>query len=163
MDKPTTKVDVLKRMHACRQEFYAAIDRIPVEWMTELALYDAWTPKDLIAHLASWDQSLADRIAAWRRGETIPLFDEEMIETMNANFLPRYHDMPLHEVRALEASAFAALEHQVIESSDTEIFEIGHFPGLPIALEELIAGDTYEHYPGHLSDLMVWMQKKGLD
>ena len=163
MNRPKTKVDILKQMHACRQEFYATIERIPQELMTEIALYDAWTPKDLIAHLGAWDQSLADRIAAWRRGETIPLFDEEMIQAMNAHFLMRYHDLPLHEVRAMEASAFAALEHQVIEASETEIFEPGHFAELPVALEELIAGDTYKHYPDHLSDLLVWMQKHGID
>jgi hypothetical protein len=163
MIRPTTKVDVLKQMHACRQDFYAAIDRIPVEWMTEIALYDNWTPKDLIAHLGSWDHSLAERIAAWRRGETVPLFDEDMIEAMNDHFLSRYRDMPLHEVRAMEASAFAALEHQVIESSEAEIFEPGHFPGLYIPLEQMIAGDTYEHYPDHLNDLLLWMQHNGLD
>lgn len=163
MSAPTTKVEVLERMHASRQEFYTTIARIPEELMTEIAVYDAWTVKDVIAHLASWDQSLADRIAAYKRGEEIPFMTEEMIEIMNTNTLMRYRDMPLSEVRALEASAFAALEHQVIEASDEEIFEVGHFPGLPVALEELIGGDTYEHYPDHLSDVLVWMQKNGID
>lgn len=163
MRKPTTKVEVLEQMHASRQHFYATLARIPDELMTEIALYNAWTVKDVIAHLASWDQSLADRIVAYKRGEAVPFMTEDMIETMNATTLTRYRDMPLLEVRAFEASAFAALEHQVIEASEDEIFEPGHFSGLPVALEELIGGDTYEHYPDHLSDVLVWMQKNGMD
>lgn len=160
---PPTKVDILKQMHEGRQDFYATIERIPPELMTEIALYDAWTPKDLIAHIGSWEQSLADRIVAWRRGEPITLFDAQMTDAMNGHFLIRYHDIPLSAVRGMEASAFAALEHQVIELRDDEIFEAGHLSGLSIPLDRLIAGDTYEHYAHHLSDLLVWMQKNGID
>ena len=162
MKTPTTKVDLLKQMHASRQEFYATVDDIPEEMMAKTALYNAWTIKDLIAHLAGWEQSLADRIAAYRRGEEVPFITEEMVDVMNAQFIRRYQDMELYEVRALEASAFAALEYQVIEAADAEIFEPGHFPGLEIPLLDLIAGDTYEHYAGHIADMRDWLRQNGI-
>ena len=163
MQTTTPKVELLKRMHAGRQELYATLDRIPEELMDEIALYDNWTIKDFIAHIGWWEQTTADRIAAWRRGEEVPPITQDMIEAMNAHFLTRYHDMPLYEVRAMEASAFAALEHQVIEATDAEIFDPHRFPGRQSALLDLIAGDSYEHYAEHLPDVLVWMQKHGID
>jgi hypothetical protein len=160
MAHPMTKAELLTRMRAGRQEFYDVINSIPDEHMTEIALYDAWTPKDLIAHIGSWQQNSADRVAMWRRSERPPQIN---VDAINAQTLARYRDTPLQEVRATEAESFAALEQQVMEASDAELFNPHHFPGRKSSLLSLIAADSYDHYPEHLGDLKQWMQKIGLD
>src|SRR5687768_16500160 len=118
-----TKDKLLARMRAGHQEFYDVLARIPEERMDEIALYDAWTIKDFIAHIASWQQNSADRVAMLRRGERPPQIN---VDAVNAQVLARYRDTPLDEVRAMEESSFAALEQQVFEASEAELFEPTH-------------------------------------
>lgn len=35
----------------------------------------AWSPKDLLGHLASWEEYALDALAAWERGERAPIDD----------------------------------------------------------------------------------------
>jgi hypothetical protein len=160
MAHPKTKADLLIRMRAGHQKFYDVLARIPDERMHEIALYDNWSIKDFIAHIASWQQNTADRIAMLKRGERPPQIN---VDAINAQVLERYRDTPLDEVRAMEASSFAALEQQVKEASDAELFEPTHFPGRKSSLVSLIAGDSYDHYPEHLGDARAWMKKIGLE
>jgi hypothetical protein len=163
MAKPTTKAEVLSLMRKSHQEFYNVLSRIPDERMDEIALYDNWTIKDLIAHIGAWQQSLAGRIAALRSNQPPEKVGEHDIDKTNAIFLERYRKTPLAEVRAMEAASFEALEQQVREASEAEIFEPHHFPSYQYALLAPIAGDTYEHYPDHLKDVRAWMRQNGLD
>lgn len=159
MAQSMSKEKLLARMRAGHQEFYDVLARIPEERMNEIALYDAWTIKDFIAHIASWQQNAADRTATLRRGERPAQIN---VDTINAQVLARYRDTPLDEVRAMEAASFAALEQQVTEASEEELFDPNHFPGRKSSLLSLIAGDSYDHYPEHLPDVRAWMQKAGL-
>lgn len=159
MANPTTKADLLTRMREGHQEFQAVMARIPDDRMHEIALYDNWTMKDFIAHIASWEQNTADRIAALKRGEKVSSVD---VDAMNAQFLVKYRDMPLQEVRDMEAAAFAAMEQQVLNATEEELFDASHFPGRKTGLVTLIAGDSYGHYPEHLPDVKMWMKNNNL-
>lgn len=163
MIKPKNKSELLALMRQSHQEFYNVMSRIPDERMDEIALYDNWTIKDLIAHIGAWQQSLAGRITALRTNQPPEAVGEKDIDKTNAIFLERYRKTPLAEVRAMEAASFAALEEQVRAASEEEIFEPHHFAAYKYALLAPIAGDTYDHYPDHLKDVRAWMQQTGLD
>ena len=102
MSEPTTKAELITRMRQSHQEFYNVLARIPDERMDEIALYNAWTIKDFIAHIGAWEQSAADRIATWRRGEQ-PLNIPD-INAVNARLLERYRPKTLSDIRAMEAA-----------------------------------------------------------
>jgi len=163
MTAPTTKADLLDMMQAGHQEFYFVLSRIPDERMEEVALYDNWSIKDLIAHIGSWQKSLAERVEALRQGKQPYEVREDDVDGMNAEFLAQYRDVPLNEVRLMEAASFTAVERQVIDASESELFEANHFPSHSKALVYLIAGDTYDHYPEHLEDVQDWMRRNGLE
>jgi hypothetical protein len=163
MTHPTTKADLLARMRTGHQEFYDVLARIPEERMDEIALYDTWSIKDFIAHIGWWQNSAAERISAARRGETPQSFDE--FETINHEIFERYRYTPLAEVRAMEAESFEAVE-KIVQSitDDGELFDAARYPttnGRQLA--SYAAGNTFGHYADHLPDVLVWMQKNGLN
>jgi hypothetical protein len=63
----------------------------------------------------------------------------------------------------MEVAAFVAIEKQVNEATEAELFDAKAFPGRTTPLHTLIAGDTYEHYPEHLDDVRHWMRSNGWD
>jgi hypothetical protein len=159
---PTTRADLLTHMREARQSFLALLASIPEERMYEIALYDNWTIKDFLAHIGWWEQSTADRIASLRRGEfaTPPIGTTEI----NADVLAKYRETPLNEVRVMESMGFTALETQIEELSEDEIFTAGRFEATERApLLDWIADNTYAHYEEHVGDVTLWMQKNGLE
>jgi hypothetical protein len=52
------------------------LDRLPKAAMTTHGVGGGtWSPKDLIGHLASWQEYALDALAAWERGERAPIDD----------------------------------------------------------------------------------------
>jgi hypothetical protein len=152
MSNPTTKDELLARMHEDRQELLSLLARIPDERMDEIALYDNWSIKDFIAHIGWWAQTAAQRIATTRRGETPPPIDD--YDAVNEEVLERFRDISLAEARDMEQKGFAVVEKQTQELSEAEIFDI-HM--------SWIRGTTYRHYEEHIDDVRAWMRQNGLD
>jgi hypothetical protein len=152
MINPTTKDELLARMHTDRQELLDLLSRIPDAHMDEIALYDAWSIKDFIAHIGWWAQTGAERIAMSRRGEIPPPIDD--YDAVNADVLERFRDISLSEARDIEKRGFAAIQTQTQELSEDEIFHT-HMGW--------IRGPTYAHYEEHIDDVKAWMQQNGFD
>jgi hypothetical protein len=52
------------------------LDRLPKAALTTHGVGGGtWSPKDLIGHLASWEEYALDALAAWERGERAPIDD----------------------------------------------------------------------------------------
>jgi hypothetical protein len=163
MAHPTTKADLLARMQAGHQQFYAVLARIPEERMDEVALYDNWSIKDFIAHIGWWQNSAAERIAAARRGEPVQVFEDE--DQVNHDVFTQYRHTPLDEVRAMEAESYTALEKLVQSISDEgELFDGARYPSTNgRQLASYAAGNSFGHYAMHLDDVRAWMRLNGLD
>ena len=57
-----------------RSEIEELLDRLPKSAMTESGVGGGtWSPKDLIGHLASWEEYALDALVAWERDERAPI------------------------------------------------------------------------------------------
>jgi hypothetical protein len=152
METPTTKAALLKRMADSRQDYLKTLSSIPRERFDEVILYDTWTLKDLIAHIGWWIETGAERVAAVRRGE--PLQQFAYYDPINDEILDRFRHSLLADVQAMEARGWRAMEQQIQETSEAELFDARRFPTLQgRALISLVSEETYEHYETHLNDL----------
>lgn len=152
MDTPTTKAALLKRMAASHQAYLELLTSIPRERFDEVIIYDMWTIKDLIAHIGWWIETGAQRVAAVRRGEALQQF--AYYDPVNDEIFERFKDAPLAQVQAMEARGWQAMEQQVREISEDELFDAERFPTLQgRPLISLVKEETYEHYESHLHDL----------
>lgn len=69
-----TRRQAIRILRRNRAEILELVDRLPRRAMTLAGLGGGeWSPKDLIGHLASWEEYALDALAAWDRGERAPI------------------------------------------------------------------------------------------
>jgi hypothetical protein len=164
--RPGSKIELLERMRAGRQEWDALIARIPDSVRTEPALAGGWSVKDLIAHVAAYENWTAAQIRAANEGRTPTdreLYGvEEMpedpegwdLDRQNAAIYARYKEMPLTEVMTFSSQAFSDLVAAVEGVSEEDITRTGAqaWAG-DTTLLEIIPGQCYDHYAQHADEL----------
>jgi hypothetical protein len=66
--------DAIRILTEQRAETLALLERLPPRARTRPGLGGgAWSPKDLLGHLESWEQHALDALAAWDRNERAPI------------------------------------------------------------------------------------------
>jgi hypothetical protein len=71
---PPTRREALWILERGRSETLALIESLPRSALATRGLGGGdWSPKDLIGHLASWEEYALDALAAWDRGERAPI------------------------------------------------------------------------------------------
>jgi uncharacterized protein (TIGR03083 family) len=153
-----TREELLQHIDAGRAELEAVLAQIPAERMTDPALPNGWSVKDLVAHLAAWEQRAGDLshiLAAGREVEDgVSDFNE-----FNARVYIENRERSLEDVLRTEPEAFLRLRNVAEKFSETDLFDPARFAfldGMP--LMQLIANNSYGHYEEHMGDLRAWIQ-----
>jgi hypothetical protein len=69
-----TRKQAIRTLEEGRARIEELLDRLPKAAMTTRGLGGGtWSPKDLIGHLASWEEQALDALAAWDRDERAPI------------------------------------------------------------------------------------------
>jgi hypothetical protein len=166
------KPEALQHMQAVRAAWQAAVDRIPVERMTEAAETEPWSIKDEIAHVAFYYRRAAGLLGALARGvqpthaelhdhaETMPEFTD--LDSFNATIQARYASMSATEVINAAQRAFADLVAAVEALPD----DLWHSP-TPFTGERSIAAalpfQTWVHYAKHLPPLEMFIYRMAVE
>lgn len=164
--QPGSKTELLERMRAGREEWDALLAQIPESVRTEPALAGGWSVKDLIAHVAAYENWTAAQIRAANEGraptdkelygvEEMPPDPEGWdLDRQNAAIYARYKETPLAEVMTFSSQAFADLVAAVEAVSDEDITRTGaqSWTG-DTTLLEIIPGQCYAHYEQHADEL----------
>jgi hypothetical protein len=164
--RPGTKTELLERMRAGREEWDALIAQVPDSARTEPALAGGWSVKDLIAHVAAYENWTAAQIRAANEGRAptdSELYGvEEMpddpegwdLDRQNAAIYARYKEMPLAEVMTFSSQAFADLVTAVEAASDEDFArsDAQTWTG-DRTLLEIIPEQCYAHYEQHADEL----------
>ncbi len=154
-------LDALLRENArARSELLAALDAVPAARRTEL-WYGEWSLRDIVAHLAAWQEGCAAALESLARGEPprIPGFDEAAGgEAFNAARAAEHrHDSweqvmaLLHAARERHEAAVRALPAAV----DPERYQEGR---TAYRLAAMPGG----HDQGHLEPVLTWRREQGL-
>ena len=164
--RPGNKTELLEQMRAGREEWDALIAQIPDSARTEPALAGGWSVKDLIAHVAAFENWTAAQIRAANEGraptdrelygvEEVTLDPEGWdLDRENAAIYARYKETPLAEVMTFSSQAFADLVAAVEAVSDEDITRTGAQSWTEDStLLEIIPGQCYAHYEQHADDL----------
>ena len=147
MDRTTLLIE----LYAGRERLRAALASLPDAAMHD-RVDDAWTRKDVVAHIGAWERRVIDLLERLRRGE-IPADGAETDE-INARFHAADCDRPLGDVRDAEEAAWRRLLAAVEGATDEELFDPRHFAwtqGDPFA--DWIIGNAHEHIDEHLDQL----------
>jgi hypothetical protein len=164
------KRQFIKRLLAKRDEWEALINQVGFARLNTLpGVCGQWSVKDIVAHIMSYEQYIADRIAEIGHGEAYaPAQNQSQLDTFLARFgypdfgspllnddgpnawiVEKYRNVPMEEVVAQEMNAFHAIVHSLEALSEGQILEHNLF--------ERVAENSYEHYYEHARDIKRWL------
>jgi hypothetical protein len=139
-----------------RVRFFEQLTGLDERTLAESPVFDDWTAKDLLAHVAAWDELFTERmrlVLAGRQGEIASVEPDERNPAIHAE----RRDWTLDQaVRACEQARAAALE-VMAQASDEELHRQRQFPWGGASLRLWMQWRA-EHDANHAADLARWRQ-----
>jgi uncharacterized damage-inducible protein DinB len=151
---PRTVTELLERLTRERE----ALQRAGTDLSDEafVATSVGWSVKDHLAHVSAWERRLVGEVrgdhAVARFGLDEDAFSTTNGDVLNAMLHARHRDDPPAMVRAEFRAAGEALRATLAELTDADLMQPVR-PDDPHVktLDELIAWDTFWHYPEHVA------------
>jgi uncharacterized protein (TIGR03083 family) len=141
--------DLLARIDASWRALHETLDGIPEERQAEPGACGEWSVKDVLGHLALWDENAVEQIPRVLAGHGRAESDVQQIN--DADYAARRDD-PLSRQRAAMERAHAALVERLEAITAADAF----------ALDAAIRDDTYEHYFEHRQEIAAWRMREGI-
>jgi hypothetical protein len=146
------------------------LERLPRSALTTPGIGGGeWSPKDLLGHLASWEEYALDALAAWDRGERAPIDDLQFsISTsrINRQNVERKAPWPLARIRREGAARHAELIAAIGSMTDARwrgpVTERGRKP-LAVRLGGIVGGPAgpFRHEEAHHPSLLAFADRHG--
>ena len=157
-DDYMTADDLLSRARDERERLMALWSELSEAEMTALpGPQEDWSVKDMIAHIAWWQEAMVNWASAALRGEMIA--HTQTVDEVNARVYAENRDMPLAAVLEAFEASFARVESLLERVTDDEINdpELCNINGA--ALKLYIGGNTFVHYADHIDELAAYVKR----
>ena len=145
------RLDLVSLLERTREEEELYIARLSPEELEQVGRVDAWSAKDLMAHLAAWRLRMADRLEGAREESSPPA--DGVPDAENAAIWADYAESSWDEVRHALALGHRRLADSLQALSDDELIDPQRFAwqrGQP--LWRGVAGNGCTHPIMHLAD-----------
>ncbi len=170
------KILFISRLLRERDKFELLVNRVGfARRLTLKGVVGKWSVKDILAHILTYEQFMADRMEEISRGEIYlpsktqnaldefleeygypdfgsPLLDEE---SPNAWVIEKYRNVSLEDIVTQELNAFASIV-SLLETMRESTIEQHN-------LYDRIATNTYKHYREHIRDIRRWLAVNAAD
>lgn len=159
MDDITSKAALAAITQAERQRLETALAGLSDDACVRPATLGPWTIKDMMAHVAAWEQEFLGWYRAGLRGEVSALPDADNIDPINQQLYERDRDLPLAEVRRRFAASYRELLDALDAMRDDDLFTAGRFAWTgdrPLVI--FFRANADEHYAEHADQLAAWRQ-----
>ena len=148
------RATLLADLDRSREAFLAALGEVDAALVTAPGVVGEWSVRDLVVHVAAWDDHGADALslAAAGRGDE---FDYSQTETdaMNERILAEGRATSPRDALVREEEAFGRLRSAVATLDDEML---GLRLGNGDTVEEVIRYDGADHYTEHTEHLRTW-------
>lgn len=147
--------ELLGRAEEARRAFLGAVEGLTEEQMTKPAVGE-WSIKDLLAHVASWDEMALPDIRRIARGDAPALaaFDLKRVDEYNAMIMSLRRHFSLEQARReLDISRMSLLE------------AVGRLPDSALAegqFARALLQICTHHDVEHTEDIQVWRKREGV-
>jgi mycothiol maleylpyruvate isomerase-like protein len=138
----TEAEQIFAKIDAWWSEWIDALDSIDDAEKLTPGVCDDWSVKDLMAHMAVWDIHAAEVAEALAAGRERPDIDGLTGDEFNAEMSARDAGMTLQEARSAMDAAHADM--------------LARLRAVDSLAPELVAEDTYGHYPDHVDQVLFW-------
>jgi uncharacterized protein (TIGR03083 family) len=151
MAEPTSKEALLEEIQSERERLDTTIVALTPDQMTQPGTLGEWAVKDVLAHLAEWEQLLLVWYQAGLRGENPPLptkgYTWDQMDDLNQVIYEKYRARSLEEVLAYYRSSYQQTLEAVKAMSEEELFTPERYTWTKKnRLVDYVVPCTYEHY-----------------
>ncbi|MDQ3695423.1 MAG: ClbS/DfsB family four-helix bundle protein [Chloroflexota bacterium] len=143
--------EAIARIERSWQRLNAELERIPRQRMLEAGAVGVWSIKDLLGHIAYWDNEAPGAGQRHLAGEPDPDYD---FDAINAREAALRADRGLDEQWSEMNQAHQAVVAYIRSQSGDEPTALG--------LCGCLEGYTHEHYDTHAADVRAWRDRAGL-
>jgi len=149
---------LLGELEQARNELRASHQGLSDEEMRRLGAVGEWSVKDVLSHVASWDEVMLPDLVRIARGETPALASVDLesasFDSANAAIMSQRRDLPLAQVLRELDTDHADVTAAVGRLPDSSLAE-GQFGRLLIQI-------TAAHDREHAAGIYEWRRKEGL-
>ena len=171
-----TKKNLIERLLRERDKWELLLNRVGyTRRMTLKGVSGKWSIKDILAHILSYEQYMADRMHEILHHEVYvpcktqtaldafldqfgypdfgsPLLDDDV---PNAWVIEKYKNIALDDVVTQELQAFASIISALEQMPEDMITKHN--------LNDRIANNTYKHYRDHIKDIRAWLKTNAVN
>ena len=154
--------ELIATLEGAQQDFENQISDLDRAKMIEPGVVGDWTVKDIMAHIASWEE----RVLAWAaalsvgvKPEPAPWAGDNLTEEqVNQRIFVRNRDRSLQDVLDHWRAVHQGVIQAVGRMDDEELFERKVAWLGDSAFAEAIPGNSYEHLRHHIEDIRLWRE-----
>jgi hypothetical protein len=146
----TSPEALIKKIEASRVPLLRLYRSVPVTALLEPTLPNGWSVKDLLGHIATWEWAGAEQLNKAAQSDE-PIQTEFEVDAVNRASYEERREWDWEEVEADFNQAHQAM-----------LAAIRLLPSEKLAdetLQQVIAGETWEHYEEHLPELERWHKR----
>jgi hypothetical protein len=147
---PRTLNETIARIEAAWRDWLLALEAVDLDRRCEPGVCGYWSVKDLMAHISLWENEIHEHIQRWRLG--LPTSDLD-VDQMNAAIVAENQGRPYALVRVnmhrAHHEAMIAIQNIQGELDDD--------------IRDRIACETWDHYPEHTDQILVWLKQEQPD
>ena len=163
-DDNENKQDLLTNIRRERTALDDLLAQLHDRAMLAPAREDGWSAKDILAHLAAWEQRLLRWLARWRetgdpgRPEVGVTWDD--FDGLNERDYVVAKEKSLEEVRREAGVSYQAIASALDAMSDDELATRPETADGP-SWSWIVGANTYRHYKEHRAEMEAWWKENG--
>ena len=156
------KQAVLDSLKGARTRLSAVVEGLGEPEKTTVPIFEAWTLRELLAHIGGWATWDLEAIGAIQQGKGFDLSVIRDVDRFNTRLIVERGDWSLDQILAELKETQIAMQELVTSLSDQELFNDGSFQG-PYwdNLAEWLQ-IAWEHEDEHIAQIRVWRDSIGL-
>lgn len=152
-------------MENSHADFLAALDGVSEADMTSERALGDWSIKDLLAHVAFWEEqaiSMLRLVAEGRASDVVRPVNPQQIKSWNAREVANRRDLPLAAIFDGLVANYHELQNAVnaISEEEWQNTRVRSWRGHRQPISLIAALDTYEHYNEHRQQIIGWRQSR---
>jgi hypothetical protein len=157
---------ILERIETERRRLEENLATLSEEQMEVAGVVGAWSVKDLLAHLADWEQRFIGWYEAGLRDEVpeipAPGIGWEELDVLNQQIYERHRDRSLEEVRRDFQASYEQVLTTVQGMAEEELFAVGRYAWLGEGnLVGYVLANTAHHYRWAKDQIRDWLKARG--
>jgi uncharacterized protein (TIGR03083 family) len=165
MPNPTTKDALLAEIRAERGALEEFLATLTPQQMVVPGAIAGWSVKDVLAHLAEWEQLLLAWYQAGLRGEIPPIpapgYSWAQMDDLNQGIYEKYSDRSLENVQAYFRASYLQVLEAVHAMTEDELFTPGRYTWTKQnTLAAYVVPCTSEHYDWARQEMRKGLRKE---